>query len=715
MADFLSTYLNIDLGSVWGINILSVFKLTEWKPEIVICHNSVNSEFKKKDIRAKTIEIWEDELTLLKCIILEDAAKNIVSYRASSEMIKSPQWVKDLHIPRIKFDESNTNNELLTSEAQATGMNTEYLFSSMPASPTGSQALKAPKLEFEATESKTMKEIREDRSSQNSSTAVESQFLTLKRRKKKVVTKVGKLTKILKIGLMVIFLMMVVSCFVIYDYLKSTISESHEGTQNVVNLTHLTITMADLSYNSKLLYDYYHGIPLNSSYDEVITNLQSSSKTLKDAYNDLRKIHDIKAINDAMSEITYPWWYYVKDKFKLQQESLLNIISHMNSLAQQIIASTLIDESNIAFMELYRNCPGETFQSLNYTLNIFEDRYRNMVDEFVLTVNFTLVGGMLMLAIFQCILLFIITFKLHKLRKKIWSIIQNCPRNSLVSCIIKLKERLSSVHGEELDLNEKYENKKSELVYKNHYCQKILYASAIFLVLISAGNIVYINYKSLPAITQYLNEATTYNKWTGLQASLSMFSILWIREIRVNPNVIHSEQFIYNPAEQLYLTLDQLSYSHKMSLKAVSISQEIENIYYDNYGDGYLLIGLHSGILETIESSKYISNSLSDSKENIGNVLKLADYVEIEVFKMVEGMKDVIDIIFDSSLKRIDQELNDMLIFLLIVLFLMLGFMMLIIYPVLDTLKDKMQDEIQVLMFLPREDLPGLLKLFAKI
>jgi hypothetical protein len=338
-----------------------------------------------------------------------------------------------------------------------------------------------------------------------------------------------------------------------------------------------------------------------------------------------------------------------------------------------------------------------------------------MVDEFVLTVNFTLVGGMLMLAIFQCALLFFITIRLHRLRKRIWNIIQNCPRNSLITCIIKLKERLSSVHGEELDLKEKYEHRKNDFIYKNHYCQKILYASAIFLVFISAGNIIYINYKSLPAISEYLNEATTYNKWTGLQASLSMFSILWIREIRTNANLIKSELFTYSPTEQLYITLDQLDYAHKMSLEAESMTQEIRDIYYDKYSDGYLTIGLHPGVLETIESSKNIAISLTKSNLNSGEVLELGDQVEIEVFKMVEVMKDVIDIIFNSSQDRIDAELQDMLMFLLIVLFLMFAFMLMVIYPVLDTLRNKMQDEIQVLMYLPREDLPTLLKLFGKI
>jgi hypothetical protein len=194
-----------------------------------------------------------------------------------------------------------------------------------------------------------------------------------------------------------------------------------------------------------------------------------------------------------------------------------------------------------------------------------------------------------------------------------------------------------------------------------------------------------------------------------------MFSILWIREIRTNANLIKSELFTYSPTEQLYITLDQLDYAHKMSLEAESMTQEIRDIYYDKYSDGYLTIGLHPGVLETIESSKNIAISLTKSNLNSGEVLELGDQVEIEVFKMVEVMKDVIDIIFNSSQDRIDAELQDMLMFLLIVLFLMFAFMLMVIYPVLDTLRNKMQDEIQVLMYLPREDLPTLLKLFGKI
>lgn len=715
MAKFLSTYLNIDLMHVGGLDIFTTFNIKEWKVDIILCINTVYAGVKQNEIKAKTAEVWEEGI-LMRCILLEDSSKNMISHRHSSDIIKSPLWEKDAYVPRIKFDDSSARGEYLNSEPQATGANTEYLFSSVPASPTGSAIGKTHKFDSNPSSvSKLSKDIREDRSSQHSSTAVESQYATLKRSKKKISIKVGKFTKTLKVGLMIIFLMMVISCLVIYDYLKSTISDSHQGTQNVVNLTHLTMTMADLSYNSKLLYDFYHGIPLNTSYEAVISNLQTSSKTLKDAYNDLRKTSSIQAVNEAMNQLTYPWWYYERRKFEHREESLLNIISHMNTLTQQIIASTNIDDNNIAFMELYRNCPAETFRSLNYTLNIFEDRYKSMVDEFVLTVNFTLVGGMLMLAIFQCTLLFFITIRLHKLRRRIWNIIQNCPRNSLITCIIKLKERLTSVHGEELDLNEKYEHRKSDFIYKNHYCQKILYGSAIFLVCISAGNIIYINYKSLPAITEYLNEATTYNKWTGLQASLSMFSILWIREIRTNADVINSEQYIFSPSEQLYITLDQLDYAHKMSLEAIYMTQEIRDIYYDKYGDGYLMVGLHPGVLETIESSKNIAISLNRSNLNIDEVLKLGDQVEIEVFRMVEVMKDVIDIIFNSSQDRIDAELADMLMFLLIVLFLMFAFMMLAIYPVLDTLKRKMQDEIQVLMYLPREDLPSLLRLFGKI
>jgi hypothetical protein len=194
-----------------------------------------------------------------------------------------------------------------------------------------------------------------------------------------------------------------------------------------------------------------------------------------------------------------------------------------------------------------------------------------------------------------------------------------------------------------------------------------------------------------------------------------MLTVFWVREIRLFPDVIKNERYFTQPMVELDRVIDELIWAHEQSLKSTSISSEILDMYHDKSGDGYLVTGLHPALLEAIEASKSIAYQLQDSEADAQAALDTSIFVEGEVLKMLSMMDDAITIVFDSSRDRIDAELAKLLMFVTLIQVIMLLFIVSGIYPIINSIRIKMQQELQILMFLPRDDIPALLRLFSNI
>lgn len=708
----MNTFLKEALGKtdaeMWGVDILAIAGLSEWKTGVKICgqYITINSKGETSYVDAITAEIYDGDSKNRKCIQLQGKTSvgkvsEMIKIRETSELAST----SSKPTPRITFEDAPCSYNMESNQFSDPGTTT--ILSQRPMI----DDLKDSRSDI----TDNYKPHKEEGQSAPSSSSAESQQKHLRDLRKRVYGRIGRYTKIIKVGLILLFFMMLVSCYVIYHFLQTTVYENHAGSKDVSNLTSLTKSTIELAYQAKMMYNYNQGISLNRTLSDIQGNIVEVVDTIRKSSKELRDSNDLDSIQNAIRSEIFPWWYYKDGRFVRQNENLLNILKTMINLGTSIAARDIITETDADFMELYRNCPAEVFRSLNETISTFEKEYSDKVYFFVGTINYTLIGGLLMLSVSQSTILVYFLIRLHKVRKNIWKIIENCPRTLIVSGIMKLKERLESVHGEENNVNEKYENRRSGFIYKNHYCQNLLYASSIVLILISAANIIFINYESLPKITQYLNDGTVYNKWTGLQSSYSMLTVFWVREIRLFPDVIKNERYFTDPMVELDRVLDELIWAHRYSMKSASISSEILDMYHDKSGDGYLVTGLHPALMESIEASKSIAYQLQDSEADAQAALDTSVYVEGEVLKMISMMDDAITIVFDSSRDRIDAELAKLLMFITLIQVMMLMFIVFGIYPIINSIRMKMQQELQILMFLPRDDIPALLRLFSNI
>lgn len=541
------------------------------------------------------------------------------------------------------------------------------------------------------------KGIPDDKSSQSYSTRSEGLYKNFKNKISLTKKQSASILKKVKIGFLISLFFNAIVYSILFTVLQASVKEYSEGTDTVITLGNLRYDLLTAAYLTRKLYENDAGYQITESREEIITKLIKIRDNLKIYTNDLKHTDESQGPDQDIQFSTYLWWYYQQDKYTPGDLNIIDSSKRVNVLINNIINYPIIS-SQPDFLEIYRNAPFELNRNLNNTSISFINAYKGYVQDnldLIMIIFNAVVNSKFFIKL--VLILYIFTV-LNNIRKKIFTSLMTGNKINLNIALVKIKDRLIFLHNEDsstIDIDERNKSK-SRLTYCQHRYQKIVYLLITIVVALMAFIIIFPNILTSPNLIKILDEEVSHLYLNSELKNLILYGYFSAREMGLPISANLSNQHFINPIAELDECLAEIDYTSKLAFESVHMSTNIEDIYI---GTNDLSYSLNTGVFEYMLLLRDIPSN-SDSNTLIAYLESHEAYME----KLIVLSKEVKDIIKDDSDSLLINELSR--IFEIIMLMIAVQGIVLFtgFFPLLSKLQNVLNNEIEILLYLPRED-----------
>jgi hypothetical protein len=542
------------------------------------------------------------------------------------------------------------------------------------------------------------KGIADDKSSQSYSTRSESMYKNFKNRISMTKKRSAGILKKVKIGFLMSLFFNTIVYSILFTVLQASVQEYSEGTDTVLTLGNLRYDLLKAAYLARKLYENDSGYQITESREEILTSLLKIRDNLKVYTNDLKDTEVGQGLDTGIQFDSYVWWYNQQNEFTPGDLNIIDSSKRVNVLINNIVSQPSLF-SQPDFFELYRNTPFELNRNLNNTSLSFIAAYKDYVEDHLdlIMIIFNVVVNFKFLI--KLVLILYIFTVLNKIRKKIFTSLIAGSKVNLNIAMVKIKDRLVFLHNNEesstIDIEERIKSK-SRLTYCQHRYQKIVYILITIVVSLMAFIIVFPNILTTPNLIKILDEEVSHLYLDTELKNLILYGYLSAREMGLPISANLSNQNFINPQAELDECLSEIDYTSRLAFEAVRLSTNIEEIYL---GTSNISNSLNTGVFEYMLLLRDMPIS-SDSNTYIAYLESHQAYMEnlVVLSNKVEGIiKEDSDSLLMNELSKIFEIIMLMIAVQGIVLFI--GF-----FPLLSKFERVLDNEIEILLYLPRED-----------
>jgi hypothetical protein len=457
------------------------------------------------------------------------------------------------------------------------------------------------------------------------------------------------------------------------------------------------IDLLNADYLARKLYENDLGYQIAESREEIVTKLIEIRDNLKGYTNDIKETNTGQGPEHDIQFYTYLWWYYQQDEFTPGELNIIDASKRVNMLIDSIINQPSVS-LRADFLELYRNTPFELNKSLNSTSFSFAEDYKNHIEDSLGQIMIIFNAIINSKFFIKLVLILYVFTVINKFRKKVFTSLIAGRKINLSIALAKVKDRLVFLHNEDsatLDIDEKTKSK-SRLTYSQHRYQKILYLLITTIATLMTFIIIFPNILTAPQLIKTLKEEVSNIYIETELKSLIIYGYFSAREAGLPISISLSNQYLLEPEEALDVYMSKMDYSSKLAFDSVHISTNIEDIYV---GANNISESLNTGVFEYMlllrdipinSDVNTLISYLETHEAYMENLVALIKQVEIYTQEDSESMMmDKLSEIFKIIMLLISTQG--------VVLFF--GF-----FPLLSKLQKVLNDEIEILLYLPRED-----------
>lgn len=613
----------------------------------------------------------DNKLIKYKDLYAEDAVFNLGANKDKLSLITIDSNVEERRIPALDDDSKDSLANELLEETQGKSILDTY--------------------------STKTKVIPDDKSSHSASSRVENSYKNFKNKINLMKQRSSSILKRIKIGFLASLLFNIMLYSIIFAFLQSSATEYSSNTDTLSTLGDLRYDMINVAYLTKKLQEIDSGYTLSESREEIIEKLKVISEDIKTYANDLQSTSLKGSLIDTIRFKKFLWWFNEDGKFTEGKLNIIDSSKHVNILINSIISEEFLSIYPY-FLEIYRNTPSEMNSCLNSTSVLFKEEYKiyteNHMDEIMIIFN-ALVNAKFLTKII--LILYVFTL-INSIRKRIFISLLDRNKVNLSIALVKIKDRLIFIHNDDnstIEIDDKAKIK-SRLTYGQHRYQKIVYVLIGIVASLMTFIIIFPNILTTPNLIKILGKEVSYIYLNTELRTLILHAFFTARYSGVPVSVNLSNQYFADGNEELKDYLKQIDYTSKLAFESVDISDDIENTYIDSDSIGTCL---NTGIYEysfLLRDIPYLSDGVS-----IINYLEThEDYMQ----NLITSLKDIENHIKDDSDTSMTQELNK--IFEIIMLMISIQGLVLVtgFFPLLTKFQKVLNDEIEILLYLPREE-----------
>lgn len=539
--------------------------------------------------------------------------------------------------------------------------------------------------------------IIDDKSSQSASTRSENSYKNFKNKIQMMKKRSSNILKKVKIGFFISLLFNITLYSIIFAFLENSSIEYSSNTDTLATLGKMRYDLINVAYLTQKLYEIDSGFQLSQSREEIIDQLTVISDDLKAYTNDLQASDLHENLDESIKFKKFLWWFYLDDKFTEGNLNIIDSSNHVNNLINNIITEEPLKYYPY-FIEIYRNTPSEVNNHLNNTSIFYQQEYKTYVSEHmseIMIIFNALVNAKFLAKIILILYIFTI---LNNIRKRIFVTLLSGNKVNLSIALVKIRDRLIFLHNEDssnLDIDERSKIK-SKLSYKQHRYQKIVYVLIVIVASLMAFIIIFPNILTAPNLIKILDKEVSYMYLNNELRSLILHAFLNARDEGMPISSTLSNQYFSDEAIEVRNYLKEIDYASKLSFESVEISGHIEDIYI---GSNDIESCLNTGIYEYIFLLRNLE-SFSDSVSIINYLETHEEYMH----SIVSSLEDIEGYIKEDSDNLMTTELSNIFKIIMLMIF-MQGLVLFIgFFPLLTKFQKVLNDEIEILLYLPRED-----------
>lgn len=478
--------------------------------------------------------------------------------------------------------------------------------------------------------------------------------------------------------------------FILYSIIQKETKYYYEASYLTKDIFKLRMISDQYSILSKQIYLVDSGVDILKNKTQIQTAILDYADSV---FLMLQNIKDADLDEDYIQLLyknQHPWWSYNEGAFSVTYKNIIDTMYHMVSLARDLASQQSITHNTQSFMEIYRNCPAETRKAfIQLTVESIENHIV-WYDTLENNLEYTLGVVCLILSIVNTGVVLYLFYRISIVRKHFWAHIRTIPIH-LISDLLYLA---SPGHQ---GYSHKHEEPKTA-EYPRLIHQKCLYILGGLFCIVIPGVMLYISFSLVPMAISYLKDSFEHINSAGFQRPMIKNAYFLLRESYTPLDLLHTNSYYSFTHDEVMDSLDALKKYQQQAFKARYLSASIEEVFLNTKNDKNR-IGLYYAISDyrymVLDSLEYLK-----SDWNIGNQRSLE--IEKETDKLVNEIRDLIVMIDEELMRRLDECLERLLRELVGISFGIVGLVVGVMIPIILKIRKMLYSETKCLIYLPK-------------